>query len=142
MVKVSQNNHHCLTLITAYIGLFKYYAQQQCQMKSKIWLSLKLKSATVLKVEAVYLFVAVYLEMCISLLQNSSMSLHKEFASMKRGNKISLSFQTFHNRHTVHLVYTPNFCNRKDYIMKRIENPQYYFVTHQGGGCGLNNLWG
>lgn len=31
-------------------------------MKSKIWLSLKLKSATVLKVEAVYLFVAVYLE--------------------------------------------------------------------------------
>ena len=53
------------------------------------------------------------------------MFLHKEFTSRQRGNKISLSFQTIQNPHTVHLV--PQNSSSGRIQTESIEDPQYYF---------------
>ena len=61
----------------------------------------------------------------ISLLQSSNMFLHKEFTSKQKGNKISLSFQTIQNPHTVHLV--PQYSATGRIQTESTDDPQYYF---------------
>ena len=60
-----------------------------------------------------------------SLLQNSNMFLHKEFTSKRKDRKISLSFQTIQNPHTVHLV--PQMSATGRIQTESTDVPQYYF---------------